>query len=386
MKDGAEKTPATFSAKYVLFSIPICFDHPRHQELHPTHVLTDHLQFQDHTFHRYEDTVAALTSACGGRSDLCSIERIGYSEEGRPMVGIRIGTGPIRASLLAGSHADEPVGPETLRSLVLQYLDKYEEFRDVLEAFQFFVIPHVNPDGAARNTRWIDAWPDVNSYLNHVVREKPGRDVEFSYPDRRKENRVVSGWLARYGPFHLHMSLHGMGFSDGAMLLIEKNWIEKTGSIQTGFTEAALRTGLRMHDHDRKGEKGFIYIAPGFTTTPEGVAMRSHFDSLGDPETAALFGDSSMEYVRSLGGDPLCLVTELPLYVVEGPAEPGLPTAYLAFRDQLPELRLALRRGHDISNQLAAFGLHPLALSEAMRLQVRAIELGLETAARMSSE
>lgn len=349
-------------------------------------MLTDQLQFQHHTFHSYEDTVEALTSVCGLRSDLCSIERIGDSEEGRPILGIHLGTGPVKVSLMAGAHADEPVGPETLRSLVLQLLEESTAFPGLFDAFQLYIVPHVNPDGAVRNSRWIDSWPDVNAYLNHVVREKPGRDIEFSYPDRRKENRAVSEWLARYGPYHLHMSLHGMGFSDGAMLLIEKNWIDRTGSIQTGFTEAAHQAGLRMHDHDRKGEKGFLYIAPGFTTTPEGAAMRSYFESLGDSETAALFGDSSMEYVRSLGGDPLCLVTELPLFVVEGPAEPGYPTAYLALRKQLPDLRLALSRDDDISDHLAPFGLHPLPLSEAFRLQVRAIELGLETVAGMSAE
>ena len=67
---------------------------------------------------------------------------------------------------------------------------------------------------------------------------------------------------------------------------------------------------------DRNGEKGFQYIGPGFTTTPEGQAMRAYFKSIGDEQTVSLFRDSSMEFVRKLGGDPLCLVTEIPLFYV----------------------------------------------------------------------
>jgi hypothetical protein len=173
------------------------------------------------------------------------------------------------------------------------------------------------------------------------------------------------------------MSLHGMGFSDGAMLLIERNWTYRTEALQAGFAEAAAAAGLRLHDHNRKGEKGFFYVAPGFTTTPEGAAMRRYFLSHGDPETASRFGDSSMEFVRSLGGDPLCLVTELPLFLIDGPREPMRPTAYLAFKDSLPEIRLALERGESIAPWKERFGLHPLPLETAVRLQRTAIELGI---------
>ena len=74
--------------------------------------------------------------------------------------------------------------------------------------------------------------------------------------------------------------------------------------------------GYRLHDVDRGGEKGFHRIDEGFTTRPDSRAMAAHFEALGDPATAALFRPSSMEYVRSLGGDPLTLVSEMPLFLV----------------------------------------------------------------------
>jgi len=312
-------------------------------------------------------------------AEVAKADTIGQTEEGRSILGVTIGTGSIQVSLLAGAHADEPVGPDTLRRMIPALLDSYDQYQSLFQRVTFCIIPHVNPDGEERNRSWIDTWPDWKDYTRHVVRELPGRDVEFSYPDRRMENKAVSSWLESRGTFALHMSLHGMGFSDGAMLLIEKNWAYRTEMLQREFTDAAAESGFTLHDHNRKGEKGFFQIAPGFTTTPEGVAMRTYFLSHGDHETAKLFGDSSMEFVRQLGGDPLSIVTELPLFVVEGPASVGEPTSYLEFRNRLPEIRLALERKEDLSSIEAQYGLKPVPLETASRLQLTALDLAIKT-------
>ena len=43
------------------------------------------------------------------------VRLIGVSERGHPLLGAVIGTGSRHATLIGGAHADEPVGPETLR-------------------------------------------------------------------------------------------------------------------------------------------------------------------------------------------------------------------------------------------------------------------------------
>jgi len=233
-------------------------------------------------------------------------ETIGHSEQGRPIEAFVLGDGPKRVSLVAGAHADEPIGPITLRQL-----------QEPMPGFTFYIVPDVNPDGAERNRTWFGAWPDLASYRTHRFREPPGRDVEFGYPEMRPENRAVAKFLRAHGPFDLHMSLHGMGEADGALLLIDKHWVDRTVELRAAYAESLRAAGLPLLDWDRKGEKGFSYIGPGFWTTPESVAMRAFFAD--DPEMAAKFHLNSMEFVRSLGGDPLCLVTEIPLFVAEQP-------------------------------------------------------------------
>ena len=84
---------------------------------------------------------------------------IGHSEQGRPILGVTLGYGPRRASLVAGAHADEPVGPETLRALIVEGLARRDwgaedgGFEPLLEQFTFDIVPHANPDAEAATGR-----------------------------------------------------------------------------------------------------------------------------------------------------------------------------------------------------------------------------------------
>ncbi len=314
-----------------------------------------------------------LRDACHAQPHLARFDIIGESEAGRPLAGITMGHGPAHVSLIAGNHADEPVGPETLRTLVLGVLAEPEQHGTLLARWTFHIVPHTNPDGEARNQKWIQQWPDIGAFMQYVAREVPGRDLEFGFPDIRAENRALAGFLRKGAPYVLHLSLHGMAFSEGALLLIERQWAGRTERLRAAFRTAARAAGLPLHDHNRMGEKGFFYIEKGFTTTPEGAAMRAHFNAMGQPETAALFGDSSMEFVRSLGGDPLSLVTELPLFVLSPhPEAPcGVPSTYLRFKAALPEMRLD-------SDARGEWPVAPLNLATAIRLQLTTIALGLD--------
>lgn len=166
------------------------------------------------------------------------------------------------------------------------------------------------------------------------------------------------------------------------MLLINRPWTFRTQSLRDDFASAAAAKGLPLHDHNRKGEKGFFWIEPGFQTTPRGDAMRTYFRARSDAAMAERFHDSSMEFVASLGGDPLSLVTELPLFLIRGEEGDGhQPTRYLKLRERLPDIKARLDRGEDVDELLAPFDVRPVPLKTAMHLQFRALELGLRAVA-----
>ncbi len=260
---------------------------------------------------------------------------------------------------------------------------------DVFEQFTFRVIPHLNPDGEARNWAWIEQWyasrpaESLGHYLRGRRREPPGRDLEFGYPDLRVENRAATAFLFETGPVALHASLHGMGFSEGALLLIEKGWLESDSSttLRAGFVDAAAVAGLPLHDHDRHGDKGFVYAGPGFWSTPRGAAMRAHFLEVGDSETAGKFLSSLMEQAATTSaGETLSVVTELPLFCLRSSlaGEPGVAETLQSFQAATPAILEAAAEGESLQPAVDEFGITCPDLETQVRVHLRVLDLALE--------
>ena len=238
------------------------------------------------------------------------------------------------------------MGPRFLRRLVGRLSGPGGD--ELRRRATWFVIPHLNPDGAAANAAWQPAGAeryDFADWLCHRVRELPGDDIEFGFPrgeddaDARPENRAAWEFWRGAAPFDLHVSLHGMSVAAGPYFLVERSWWPRFEEMARGLAREVRRAGYELHDVEREGEKGFHRLARGFCSRPDSRAMRQHFLDLGDQETAARFRPSSMEAVRALGGDTLTLVTEMPLFITPGVgAELGPPDPVLVrWRERIAE-------------------------------------------------
>lgn len=340
---------------------------------------------------------------------------IGRSRLRRPILGWSFGAGERSVSLIGGAHADEPVGPEVLSRWVafLGRLAASEPRHPLLTAWRWRIVPHINPDGAAVNAGWPGSTVRVadsrgvaaygyrfSSYFESVVRERPGDDLEFGFPSRvedlagssaaRPEARGVAAFLAEGAPLALHASFHSMAFGAGPWFLIDRAWIERTAVLRRRLADEVASEGYRLHDVDRQGEKGFDRIEAGFCTRPDSVAMRRYFEEQGDFHTASLFLPSSMELARALGGDPLTIVSEMPLFLVPeaSPASEegeihlsriaGTHTAGVLPTD-LPSRRRFMAWAHRLHREegcdsldraVARLGIRPMAVRDQMRLQL----------------
>ena len=336
--------------------------------------------------------------------------RLGTSREGRPIQGFRLGSGPVRVSLIGGCHADEPVGPRFLARLAA-FLGSLETGHTMLTGYEWWIVPHINPDGRERNKGWqgddvpiapSDAYDPVR-YISHVVRELPGDDLEFGFPrssedaDVRPESRAVHEWWSSAdAPFHLHATLHSIALAGGPWFLLEPAWLDRVEHVKRCCAEETHRLGYVLHDVEREGEKGFHRIERGFCTRPSSTAMRDHFLALGDEETAARFRPSSMEAIRSLGGDTVTLVSEMPLFITPGVGETLGPPDPV--REKWKERRahwqltlggarstsdeqrevISAEEREAISAEIRASGLTPMPILDQMRLQWRLVSAGLE--------
>jgi hypothetical protein len=314
-------------------------------------------------------------------------ETLGPSRGGRDVVGYRFGRGSLRVSLIGGCHADEPVGPAMLDRLAA-FLERLDAGHSLLAGASWWIVPHANPDGEAANDGWTrEVLPlgegrtgyALAPYLDGAVREAPGDDVEFGFPRgagdavARPENRAIAEFLRRGAPFALHGSFHGMAFAAGPWFLMEASWAERTSEMRERLRRRVAELGYRLHDVDRKGEKGFHRIDEGFTTRPDSRAMAAYFEGAGDPATARLFRPSSMEFVRSLGGDPLTLVSEMPLFL--------LPARHYHEGDVVrPPVLDRLRRDvgpEDLADAARAIGLEAMPIEDQIRLQLAFLAEGL---------
>ena len=338
-----------------------------------------------------EEILATAPVATGG-------VEIGRSRGGLPIRAWRFGGGSEAVSLIAGCHADEPVGPDLLRRFCA-WLAGRPAADPLLGRYRWSVVPHVNPDGERRNQAWSrltspvadhrgrpDRGFDLAAYLEGAVRELPGDDVEFGFPrsagddGARPENRAVAEFLAAAAPYRVHASLHGMGFAPGVWFLLEEAWEGRTGELRRALAGRAASMGYPLLDVDRRGEKGFRRIAEGFSTRPDSRAMRAFFEARGEGETAARFRPSSMELARSLGGDPLTVVSEMPLFLLAAETAGGPP-----FRPGTAggrELRSWLDRlVDDVGNhpdRLAGRGVRAMAIGDQMRLQLALVDEALQ--------
>ena len=196
---------------------------------------------------------------------------------------------------------------------------------------------------------------------------------------RPENNAIYDFWAAAQTKFHLHASLHGMMVAAGPWFLMEKEWIDKSDIMQSLCREEVTKMNYSLHDVDRKGEKGFHRIAEGFSTRPDSKAMRAYFMEQNDPEMAEKFFPSSMETIRSLGGDPLTIVSEMPLFIL-----PDLPPmldwphpVWEEWHTKLQDWKSRLRNKHDtddkICSEIKTSGINPMPVNDQMRLQWRFI-------------
>lgn len=310
------------------------------------------------------------------------IHEIGFSEENRRIIGVVLGSGKKKLSLLAGSHSDEPVGFETCLSLLESISRDPGLYDAILEEYTIVLVPDINPDGRQKNEVWRNTWPDWKSYALNSFRELPGRDIEFGYPYLRAENEALAKFYDLIGPFDAHISLHGMGFSEGGLLLIDKAHVPSSEPLQNKFLNALAKKNLPLHDHNRYGEKGFQYVGPGISTTPESEPMRQFFIAQNDLSTAELFQKTSMEYVTGLGNAPLCVVTEIPLFLLVKPSEahqPGVPHLYQKFRANLQEIKTRLTKNDPVEDLLDGIKIKPVNIKTAVEIHIEIITAVLES-------
>ena len=315
-------------------------------------------------------------------------EIIGYSRKGLPIKGFKFGHGPVSISLIGGCHADEPVGPRFLRHFV-SFFAAQTDSHPSLNQYQWWIIPHANPDGETNNSKWTldsNGVYNLSSYLSSYIRELPADDMEFGFPvddldkGARPENKAIYRWWQKAETsFQLHVSLHGIAFGKGPWFLIDSAWISRCKPLIDNCTDIIKGMGYALHDVNRKGEKGFFRIAPGFSTRSDSKYLKDYFLDLGDKETANIIRPSSMETIRKLSGDVLTLVSNMPLFIVPESKDETEP-AHFDLQKWKNRFEIWKNDGNPqrVLEEAQQSGLKPMSVYDQMKMQFYFIDAGIE--------
>lgn len=238
---------------------------------------------------------------------------LGRSAEGRSIELLTVGQGGKSILVVGGPHPNEPVGGVSILSLLGLLLGDEALCQNTGSTWHF--IHCIDPDGLARNARWIQRPLSLTSYLDDYFRPAFHQQPEYTFPlagsgfgaDRSTPENVVWQRALELTRPSLQVSLHNADIGGAFFLLSERH----AGLSKQLVTLAAARSieissfGEPLADLEPFDRGVFAF--------PDIGAMARAASSPTEPGVWGwTAGDSSAGFGRRMGTQSL--VPEVPLW------------------------------------------------------------------------
>ena len=199
----------------------------------------------------YEQHLNLLGDAQG--SGLCQIDDLGSTAQGRDINLLTIGhqaASDLKIWIIARQHPGESMAEWFAEGLLSRLLDHQDPTaRALLDCATFYIVPNMNPDGAALgNQRTNAAGADLNREWQNP---SPGRSPEVYAVHQKMHETGVD----------LFLDIHG----EEALPYVFAAGCEGNPSYDARLAalEAAFKTALRQASPDFQDEHGYPKTAPG---------------------------------------------------------------------------------------------------------------------------
>ena len=186
-------------------------------------------------------------------SGLCQIDDLGSTAQGRDINLLTIGhqaASDLKIWIIARQHPGESMAEWFAEGLLSRLLDHQDPTaRALLDCATFYIVPNMNPDGAALgNQRTNAAGADLN------------REWQHPSPERSPEVYAVRQKMHETG-VDLFLDIHG----EEALPYVFAAGCEGNPSYDARLAalEAAFKTALRQASPDFQDEHGYPKTAPG---------------------------------------------------------------------------------------------------------------------------
>ncbi|OIJ63055.1 M14 family zinc carboxypeptidase [Streptomyces mangrovisoli] len=260
------------------------------------------------------ELVTAARALTAHRPALCSLRQVGTSRAGRPLHLLSVGRATRSVLVVAGAHANEPVGGATSLALAERVLQEPELRADT--AWHFLLC--ADPDGAD-----LHRTPAPRSLLDYHLGffrpagfEQPEWSPAVLPPDRLPpETHALTRTIAELRPY-LQVTLHGTELGG--------SWVQLTRAVP-GLAEPFAKSAAELHIPVETGPAdaaGWPGCGPGVHVMPAPGATAA-YPSLPDDARR-----STWYHTHHHGG--LTAVVEVPMWasdLVDDPAQHPAPAA-----------------------------------------------------------
>ena len=193
---------------------------------------------------------------------------IGYSVRGAPIRAVEVGDphSPNKALVVGCIHGDEPAGIAIARRL--EHSSQH--------GVDLWIIPVLNPDGRAQNTRGNARGVDLNRNFPWQWRPLGGLFNSGPRPLSEPESRSVYRFVRRLRPrvsiwFHQHLDAVD---ESGGNLAIERRFASMSGLRLTRLPREP-GSAVGWENHTLPGSTAFVVELPGGRLSAAGVSRFS---------------------------------------------------------------------------------------------------------------
>lgn len=158
-----------------------------------------------------------LSSLAVQHADICRLNSIGRTSEGRDLWMVRISDNPDAEEdepgvlFMGGFHGDEPPGTILCLDFIYLLLENYGQdaaITDLVNDLEIWVLPLMNPDGYAAGTRYTSEGADLNRSFPDRI-----RDPVNTPEGRPTETRLLMNWAFE------HSLVLSASFHTGALVV-----------------------------------------------------------------------------------------------------------------------------------------------------------------------
>ena len=257
------------------------------------------------------DKLNALVEECQA-DERFTIDVPGTSGQGEPIYHVQFGQGATTVLIVAGPHADEPIGSLTVFSLLTLLKNSSEEL--LKQDIEWHIVPCIDPDGARLNEGWTQQAFTHENYMKHFHKQAYKDQADFSFPMNYKglvfdqptpEAQVLMKVLDRAKP-DFYSTTHN-GYMGGCYFVGSEDFGQP---VYQAFNQLLEKYNLPLRASNQS-EGITTGYAPGFFELPLIDVNYGYFEKLGiDWGLWDLGGQMSYDYLKEIKPSAVAFYSE----------------------------------------------------------------------------